>query len=506
MARGRTVTCVCLLVVAVVATAGAAGTVAGAEGTATGAEGTATGAEGTATGAEGAAVDAATSSGWSAPQDVSWPSQDLGQPSQDVARPSQDEGWSVPNGTDEQPGDVVRIPVGFAGNETEATVVIENESLGYRLVVRVVDENRDGVAVLNWNTYHAGSVPAEAVANRTVAADEPDRVLDARRTTPQRDGRLDEGHYTVSVRHDDSVVAEDVVVLESDPLRRSSITVLEGPPLADASTAFARSGISGTIEQDEWLFVLVERQSIHGYVDGIEDLTGNGTDGVTFHITRGSDGPMVDLSNATFLHFPQHDEFVVGVPPNATVFEPDTDYVARFVVARSNPYAGGGQVSSSTEFRVLPAGAQPDRPVLEVVDVRAPETVIEGREATFAVSVVNSGEREGTATVVVGLEGTNVTREVTVGPRSQETVRVAFDTSPLTEGVTRWDVRIAGGARTVTGELEVRLTNETRIEDPTLVPGPRRTSDGGQPGFGALAALVGLGIGIGGRVLALQRE
>ncbi|WP_256297342.1 DUF7827 domain-containing protein [Haloarchaeobius salinus] len=419
--------------------------------------------------------------------------------------PSQDGGWSLPNGTTEQPGDVVQIPVGLAGNETEATVVIENESLDYRLVVRVADENRDGVVTLRWNTYHAGFVATDAVANRTVAVDQPDRVLDARRTTPQRDERLGEGRYTVSVRHDDGVVAEDVVVLESDPLRRSSITVLEGPPLADASAAFARSGISGAIEQDEWLFVLVERQSIHGYVDGIEDLTGNGTDGVSFRITRRPDGSAVDLSNATFLHLPQYDEFVVGIPPNATVFDADTDYVARFVVLRSNPYTGGGRVSSSTAFRVLPAGAQPDRPVLEVVDVQAPETVIEGRDATFAVSVVNSGEREGTATVVVSMEGANVTREVTVGPRSQRTVDVAFDTSPLTEGTTEWSVGIDGGARTVTGELEVRLTNDTIQEDPTLVPGPRRPNDGGQPGFGALAALVGLGVGIAGRVLALRR-
>lgn len=464
MARGRTFACVCLLAVAVVATASVAGATAAGDGT---------------------PVETPTSAASDAPQD---------------------EGWSVPNGTDEQPGDVVRLPVGLAGNETTATVVIENESLDYRLVVRVADENRDGVVVLRWNTYHAGFVPGDTVANRTVSADQPDRVLAAERTSGQRGERLGEGRYAVSVRHDDSVVAEDVVVLESDPLRQSSITVLEGPPLSDPSAAFGRSGISGTIEQDEWLFVLVERQSIHGYVDGIDDLTGNGTDGVSFRITRGSDGPAVDLSNVTFLQFPQYDEFAVGIPPNATVFEADTSYVARFVVNRSNPYAGGGDVTSSTEFRILPAGAQPDRPVLEVVDVTAPETVIEGRDATFTVSVVNSGEREGTATVVVEMEGTNVTREVTVGPRSQGTVEVAFDTSPLTEGTTEWAVRIDGGARTVTGELAVRLTNDTPNEEPTLVPGPRRTNDGGQPGFGALAGLVGLGLGIGGRLRSARRE
>lgn len=469
MARWDTLTCVCLLAVAVVATAGVAGTTAGAD---------------------GRMVDAAADSEWHTPQN----------------RDAVQGQANLPNGTAEQPGDVVRIPVSLTGNETTATVVVENESLDYRLVLRVTDEDRDGVVVLRWNTYHAGFVGADAVANRTVAVDQPDRLLEARRTTPQRDERLGEGQYAVSVRHDERVVAEDVVTLAADPLRQSSITVLEGPPLADASAAFDRSGISGTVEQDEWLFVLVERQSIHGYVDGVEDLTGNGTEGVSFRITRSSDGSAVDLSNATFLHFPGYDEFVVGIPPNATVFDADTDYVARFVVNRSNPYSGGGAVSSSTGFRVLAAGAQPDRPVLEVVDVQAPETVIEGRDATFAVSVVNSGEREGSAAVVVAMEGTNVTREVTVGPRSQRTVSVPFDTGPLTEGTTEWSVGIAGGARTVSGEIEVRLTNETRNDDPTLVPGPRRTDDGGQPGFSALAALVGLGVGIAGRVLALRRK
>lgn len=462
MARGHTLACLCLLAVAVVATAGVAGATPGADGS----------------GAPPAAVDPPNGTG---------------------------DGWSLPNGTDEQPGDVVRIPVGLAGNRTEATVVVANESLDYRLVVRVADENRDGVVVLRWNTYHAGVVPDESVANRTVSADQPDRVLSARRTSPRSDERLGEGRYDVTVRHDDRVVAEDVVVLDTDPLRRASITVLEGPPLSDPSAALARSGISGAVERDEWLFVLVERPSIHGYVDGIDDLTGNGTDGVTFRIARADDGAAVDLSNATFLHLPQYDEFVVGIPPNATVFEADTDYVARFVVNRSNPYAGGGDVSTYTEFRVLPAGAQPDRAVLEVVDVTAPDTVIEGRNATFAVSVVNSGEREGAATVVVEMEGTNVSRAVTVGPRSQRTVEVAFDTSPLTEGTTAWSVGVAGGARTVTGELEVRLTNDSIQEDPTLVPGPRREDDGGQPGFGALAALVGVVVGIGGRLLAARR-
>lgn len=408
------------------------------------------------------------------------------------------------NDTTDQPGDVVTIPVGLAGNETEATVVVGGEDAGYRLVVRVVDANRDGVVSLRWNTYHAGVVGADAVANRTVSAADPDRVVEARRTTPERDSHLPEGEYAVEVRHGNSTVATDRVILESDPLRRATITVLEGPPLADPAAALARSGISDTVERDEWLFVVVERPSIHGYVDGIGDLTRNGTEGVTFRLNRTADGEPADLSNATFLHYPEHDEFVVGVPPNATALDADTDYVAEFVVERSNPYSAA-RITASTSVRVLPAGAEPDRAVLEVAGVSAPDTVIEGRNATFQVSVVNRGEREGTTTIVLAADGERATRAVTVGPRAQETVAVEFDTAPLTEGTSRWTVSVEGGVRNLSGTIDVRLTNETPNTDPTLVPGTRREADGGQPGFGALAGLAGVALGVGGRLLATRK-
>lgn len=415
-----------------------------------------------------------------------------------------DDGWAVPERVDEQPGDPATIPVTLGGNATSATVVIENSSVGYRLAVTVIDADGDGVVELAWNTYHAGVVPSSAVANRTVDAG-PDRVVSANRTTPRRGTHLPEGRYAVSVRHDGRLVANGTVDLSSDPLRRASITVVEGPPLADPADALARSGISDTVELDEWLFVVVERPAIHGYVHGIDDLTGNGTEGVRFELRNTDTGEPADLSNATFLRFPEYDEFVVGIPPNASILDAGRDYVAEFTVDRSNPY-GAGLIRTHTDVHILPAGAQPDRAVLEVVDVTAPETVIEGHDAEFEVDVVNSGEREGTATVVVTMEGEEVVGTVTVPPRSQGTVVVEFDTHPLTEGETRWFVRVDGGVRNFTGTLSVRLTNETPNEDPTLVPGPRRGQNGGQPGFGALAALLGLCLGVGGRVLALRRE
>jgi hypothetical protein len=405
--------------------------------------------------------------------------------------------WSVPPTVTDQPGDVVTIPIEFDQNETVATVVLENESLGYRLVVRVADHDGDGVVRLRWNTYHAGLVPATEVTDRTVAAG-PDRVVEARRTTPRTEAHLGIGRYDVTVRDGDGrSVANGSVVLDTDPVRRGTLVVLEGPPLADAEAAFERAGLSDTVERDEWLFVVVEQPSIHGYVDGIEDLVGNGTEGVTFRLLTADDRTAVPLSNATFLRYPARDEFVVGFSPNGSILEENQDYRAEMVVNASNPYAPS-RLSTIGQVRVVPAGTQPDRAVLEVVDVTAPTHVIEGRNATFEVGVINRGERVGEDTVVVTVGDVNVTETVVVGPRSRTSVTVDVDTSPLTEGTVEWHARVENGVQTLDGSLDVRLTNETRNDDPTLVPGTREpVAD--QDGFGVLAALAGLALGVAGR-------
>ncbi|WP_435346864.1 hypothetical protein [Haloarchaeobius sp. HRN-SO-5] len=409
-------------------------------------------------------------------------------------------GWSVPHDVTDQPGDVATIPVELGENETGATVVLGNESVGYRLEVRVADADGDGVVHLRWNTYHAGVVRQSAVANRTVSAG-PDRVVEARRTTPRRDAHVGVGRFDVTVRNDAGTpVANGTVVLDTDPVRRGTVTVLEGPPLEDPEAALSRAGLSGTVEKDEWLFVVVEQPSIHGYVDSLDDLTGNGTEGATVRLLTADDRTPVSLANATFLHYPARDEFVVGFPPNGSVLEAGRDYRVEMVVAASNPYAVS-RLSTVGLVHVAPAGTEPDRAVLEVVDVSTPEYVIEGRNATFEVGVINRGERVGEGTVVVTLGDVNVTAPVTVGPRTRETVTVDVDTGPLTEGTVEWGARAEPGAQILTGTLSIRLTNESRNTDPTLVPGTRDPV-GAQPGFDAVAALVGLALGVAGRVRA----
>ncbi|WP_267640150.1 DUF7827 domain-containing protein [Haloarchaeobius amylolyticus] len=391
--------------------------------------------------------------------------------------------WSVPDRIVDQPGDPVVVPVRLGENETTATVTIANDSIGYRLTATVTDQNGDGRVFLVWNTYHAGVAP-ESSLDRVVSAG-LDRVTNATRSSARREAHLPEGRYDVTVTHDDQQVAAGAVVLDIDPLRSQSMRVLEGPPEANATTALAQSSLSSAVELDEWLFIEVNDSSIHGYVTGVAGLTGRGTEGVTMHIQQKNGGPAVDLSEAEFVHRPQRDVFVLAFPPNTSSFEADATYRATFTVAESNPYAVT-QERVIQDFRVLPAGAEQDGSNIEVVEVDAQESVIEGKDAMFTVTLLNSGERTGTATLNVSLDHVSTTREITLSPQTRTTVTVPVNTEPLTEGTIPYRVSVEGGERTLTGDLNVTLTGDPPNTNPTLAP---RTEEG-QPGFGLVAGVV----------------
>ncbi|WP_435318924.1 hypothetical protein [Haloarchaeobius sp. TZWSO28] len=402
--------------------------------------------------------------------------------------------WSVPESTVDQPGDPVVIPVQLDDGETEATVTLGNDSIGYQLTVTVVDENGDGRVFLTWNTYHAGVVP-NAGLDQVVSAG-LDSVVNATRSSPQRDTHLPDARYDVSVSHDGEVVANGSVRLEVDPLRAQSMRILEGPPEANATTALAQASLSSDIELDEWLFIEVNDSSVHGYIDDVSDLTGRGTEGVTMHIQEINGGPAVDLTQAEFIHRPVQDVFVFAFPPNTMSFEAESTYRATFTVAESNPYAVT-QERVMQDFRVLPGGSEADGATIEVVEVEAPESVIEGRDAMFSVTLLNSGERSGTADLNVSLGSVTATRQITLSPQSRTTVTVPVNTAPLTEGTFPYRVSVVGGDRSLTGDVNITLTDDPPNTNPTLAP----RNEEGQPGFGLVVAAVAILV-VAGRVVA----
>ncbi|WP_435333389.1 hypothetical protein [Haloarchaeobius sp. TZWWS8] len=403
--------------------------------------------------------------------------------------------WSVPETVVDQPGDPVRLPVELGPNDSRATVTIANDSIGYRLDVTVADRDGDGRVGLCWNTHYAGVV-ADGELERVVSAEGEDRVVAATRTSERRSEHLPAGRYSVAVGPGDrpvedgeSPVASGTVVLEVDLLRAQSMRVLEGPADLNASAAYEVASTSSRIERDEWLFVEVNDTSIHGYIETTSALVDPGTEGVSMHIQRTHGGPAVPVTDATFLHYPERDVFVLAFKPNTTRFEANAIYRATFTVAESNPYAVA-QERVMQDFTILPGGSEDDGASVEVVEVDAPERVIEGRDANFTVAVVNSGSRAGNVTIRVTLDDQTVSRTVVVFPHSRLLVTIPVNTAPLTEGKSHYTVRVEGGSRVQQGFVDVWLSDDPPNTYPTFAP----RESAGQPGFGVLAALVAVSL------------
>ncbi|WP_435358876.1 hypothetical protein [Haloarchaeobius sp. DFWS5] len=414
--------------------------------------------------------------------------------------------WGVPETVVDQPGDPVTVPVDLGENASRATVRLGNESVGYRLVTTVADEDGDGRVTLRWNTHYAGVVP-ETDLERVLSVAGPDRLVAANRETPNRTEHLPQGRYTVTVfdasnssendtpssgddPSDGSPAATGTVVLEVDHLRAQSMRILEGPPRTTAADAYAFASPTSDVERDEWLFVEVNDTSVHGYIDNASALADPGTEGVSLHVQQLDGGPAVDVENAEFLHFPERDLLVLGFAPNTTNFEPDSTYRATFTVAESNPYAVTTE-EVTQRFTMLPGGSQPDAAAVEVVEVDAPGRVIEGRPANFSVALLNSGARVGNATITVTLGHVTVERTVTVFPQSRRVVTVSVDTAPLTEGKSMYTVRVSGGRAVVDGTVDIWLSDDEPNTSPTFAP---RSS--GQPGFGVVGVVVAVAVAV----------
>ncbi|WP_323677068.1 PGF-CTERM sorting domain-containing protein [Halorubellus sp. PRR65] len=381
----------------------------------------------------------------------------------------------VPEVTVEQPADVVSVPVSLPNGTTRATVDVAGDRGAYRATATVVDRDGDGEVVLEWNTFYAGR---GRVALRTAG---DDAVVDASRER-DLDGFLREGEYHLTARANGTVLDRGAIIVDLEPLYTGRMGVFEAPAAGSPTESFEQRVSTGRVETDEWLFVVVETQGVFGAVNATRDLRSVGPDQVVLSITPQNGNEGVRLTDADYVAV-EEDRIVVGFAPESDALAVDTAYDVDFRIARTHPYRAGDEVMS-VNVEIVAAGTEPDRPVVALESVSAPESVPADGTANFTVTLVNRGERTGTVPVSVTIGGHVTERDVVVPGNGQAVVDLSFDASRVLEGNRQYVVE-ANGSRE-TGTLAVGETGD----EPTL--GDRDDDDESIPGFGPVAAGVAL--------------
>lgn len=383
----------------------------------------------------------------------------------------------VPEVTVDQPADVVSVPISLPNGTTRATVSLAGDRGRYRVVAAVVDRDRDGEVVLDWNTFYAGR------GNVALRTSGEDAVVDATRER-DLDGFLREGEYHLTVRANGTVLDRGAVVVDLEPLYTGRMDVFEAPAAGSPEASFDQRVSTGQVETDEWLFVVVHTQGVFGAVNATRDLRSVGPDQVVLSITpeNGDDG--VRLTAADYVDV-KEGRIVVGFAPGSDALAVDTQYDVDFRIMRAHPYRAGDEVMN-VNVRVVPAGTEPDRPVVALESVTAPESVPADGLANFTVTLVNRGERTGSVPVSVTIGGHVTGREVVVEGNGRTVVDLSFDTSRVLEGSRQYVVEANGSRETGT----VVVGDADADGGPTL--GDRSGDDGSLPGFGPVAAGVAL--------------
>ncbi|NHN40995.1 PGF-CTERM sorting domain-containing protein [Halorubellus sp. JP-L1] len=407
----------------------------------------------------------------------------------------------APEVTVDQPADVVTVPLSLPNGTTRATLALADDRGDYRVTATVVDRDGDGTVVLDWNTWYAGR------GRVSLAARGDDAVVDAERER-DLDGFLREAEYHLTVRaggpnatddaaetnaaaettdsNDPSEVVRDrgAVVVDLEPLHTSRIDVYEAPDAGSPEASLARGVSTDTVETDEWLFAVVRTEGVFGAVNATRDLRSVGPDQVVLTIRPEDGGDAVKLTDADHVHV-EEGRIVVGFAPGNDALDVGTQYDVDFLITGAHPYRGGDETKSAN-VRVVPAGTEPDRPVVDVASIDAPASVPADAVANFTITLVNRGKRTGNVPVSVGIGGHVVERNVSVPGNGQTVAVLSFDTGRILEGNRTWVVE-ANGSRS-TGTIVVGDANAS--DGPTF--GDRDRENDALPGFTGASALAAL--------------
>ncbi|WP_435181634.1 BGTF surface domain-containing protein [Halorussus sp. AFM4] len=465
---------------------------------------------------------------------------------------------SLSNGTyTEQRGDVVEFNVTFDGTD-RATVTVGSQSVGYQSRFTVVDANGDGVATVRLNTYEAGVSPDSP--GISVAGE--DNFTDFELLTDPVPNRLDAATYPVQVSVGQTRTAVGSIVLNERST--GGIQVWTAPDSADVDSVAGLAEVA-TRDQDiayqDWAVIEVQASGLYGYVQNISDLNNN-TTGVSMNLTRLGeinvpDEP-VSLQQGRLLVDESGNRFFFVVDSNA--LEPNATYRATFNLTAANPYIEpGNETSLVTNFTVVPRNASFDRPIrvpsasgatisgdstlapgteltVEAANVdqnpflkRQTATVSEDGtwEATFDFSDVPAGtnftvslaELDVNATGRVVSEGggaaaqqTTAAAEQTTTPAEQTTAAAeetpaagAEETTAAAEGAA--ETTAADGAAAEETTTEIGGAETTAVaEETTTTQTTTAAASAPAPGFGPVAALVGLAVLLAGGALASRRR
>ncbi|WP_135854166.1 DUF7827 domain-containing protein [Halorussus salinus] len=261
----------------------------------------------------------------------------------------------------EERGDVVRFNVTFDGTDS-AIVQLGSRQVNYLSRFTVVDENGDGTATVEMNTFRAGISPDSP----GISVVGEDSYTDFQLETNPIPGRLDAATYPIQLTVGASRTAVGSILLTERSTE--GIQTWTAPDRTNVNTA-AQIGEVAAQDSDiafqDWAIVQVQASGLYGYVQNMSDLNNNQT-GVSMTLTNtgGLNVPPteVPLNRGRLVVDESGNQFFLVIDSDR--LEEGAQYSANFTISSANPYVEEGNGTSLvSNFTVVNRSTSFDQPV-----------------------------------------------------------------------------------------------------------------------------------------------
>lgn len=400
-------------------------------------------------------------------------------------------------------GETVTIPVSLPTNET-ASLVVGDQTVGYRLVATVNDGNGDGKVVVAFDTQTAGSDGDPVVA--TAEADDISIHSESQLRHPyQSVPVLDAGEYQLSVKPDESADERDAGTLV--------VTAVDSCPdeLAASSDAYGISDVTAFAGETAEIPVSVPESGeatlrVTG-PDGQFQLTATVTDGnddgavlVRFDTARAgtTDHPVSAATEADSLSVTTK----VGERPSLDTLDARRYGLALWPNENTSVACNGEERATLSLDELgtygLPSAVETKPGAIVELPVTVPENEsarlkIEGADPTYHLALlVTDGDGDGEVVVTfdtstVGTGEPPVTAASEADGLSVESSNTRIVDQPLAPG--EYALSLAIDANLPPGTV----ANGSLVVEGDDTPTEATTSTDGQAGFTLVLALVALG-------------
>ncbi|WP_157971713.1 DUF7827 domain-containing protein [Halorussus litoreus] len=381
---------------------------------------------------------------------------------------------------EQQRGDVVRFDVTFDGTDT-ATVDLGSQDVGYHARFTVVDENGDGEATVEFDTYRAGQ--AENAPGISVAGE--DSLSGAELVTDPIPGRLDAAAYSIEVSVGATRTAVGAVQLSERETGGMAVwTAPESVSVGNTDEIAESATQDDGVAYQDWAIVQVEASGLYAYLQNRSDLN-NETTGLSMSLTRFGEinvpREQVPLDRGELIVDEANDQFFFVIPTNG--LDEGASYQAQFNVTDANPYVEEGQGTSlSANFSVVERDVSFQEPI-EVpassdATISGSSSVAPGTDLEIEVSNTQDSPFLRRATATVGEDGsweasfdlsevepgTNFTVDV-AEPEANATGVVVGDGAGATETETTTETTTTTEAEQTETETTETTEAETTAED-----------------------------------------